>query len=86
MVDLGRQISDVIEQIRALHPTAHPNSLVVFLDDPFPGWDMFFIARLWFHDRTVRIELQSKIPLAAAELAQANSLFTFENGKLVQVK
>jgi hypothetical protein len=47
---------------------------------------MLFIARLWFRDRTVRIELQSKMPLAAAELAQADSVFTFESGRLVQVK
>ena len=86
MADLGRQTWEVIGQIRALHPRARPHSLVVFLDDPFPAWDMLFIARLWFRDRTVRIELQSKMPLAAAELAQADSVFTFESGRLVQVK
>ena len=86
MTGLGRQTWEVIGQIRALHPRARPHSLVVFLDDPFPGWDMLFIARLWFRDRTLRIELQSKMPLAAAELAQADSVFTFESGSLVQVK
>ena len=53
------------------------------LNPPFNGWDMAFIAELWFHDRTVTIFLQQKTPLTPAELARADYLFDWRDGKLV---
>jgi len=58
---------------------------VVFLNDPFDDWDMAFIAELWFRDRTVSIRLNKKTPLTAEELARADFLFDWREGRLVPV-
>jgi len=60
------------------------HSDVAFLNDPFDGWDMLFIAELWFRDRSLRFHLQRKVPLSAEELSRM-TVFDFQNGRLVQV-
>jgi hypothetical protein len=59
---------------------------VVFLNDPFEGWDMAFIAQLWFRDRSLEIRLDRKTPFTPEELAQADHVFTFADGRLLQVR
>jgi hypothetical protein len=61
-----------------------PRSDVAFLNDPFDGWDMVFIAELWFRDRSLRFHLQRKVPLSPEELAKM-TVFDFQNGRLMQV-
>lgn len=84
MWDTGRPTAEVIRAFEVLHPRVRPHSTVVFLNDPFDGWDMAFIAELWFHDRTVDVRLQKKTPLSAEELARAYQ-FDWRDGKLVEV-
>jgi hypothetical protein len=84
MADLGRQTGETIQQLRALNPRVKSHSDVVFLNDPFDGWDMQFIAELWFRDRSLRFHLQRKVPLPADELAKM-TVFDFQDGRLVQV-
>ncbi len=84
MADLGRQTADTIQQLRVLNPRVKAHSDVAFLNDPFDGWDMLFIAELWFRDRSLRFHLQRKVPLSAEELSRM-TVFDFQNGRLVQV-
>jgi len=79
----GIPTAEVLQQFRLLNPKVRAHSTVVFLNDPFDGWDMVFIAELWFHDRTVTIRLQKKTPLTAAELARVDYLFDWRDGKLI---
>jgi hypothetical protein len=86
MTQLGKSDWPVIEQMRTLNPKAAPGSTVVFLHDPFEGWDMAFIGDLWFRDRTISIRLPRKVPMPAEELARATHVFDFQGGKLVRVR
>jgi hypothetical protein len=84
MNELGTVTSSVIGQLRELQPQVRPHSRVVFENDPFTGWDMLFIAEAWFRDRTLDYRLTRKTPLSAEELAHADYVFTFVNGRLKQ--
>src|SRR5439155_18701538 len=75
MAELGGPTWSMIQQFESLSPQVRPHSTVVFLDDPFEGYDMFFIAQLWFRDPTLVIRLQRKTPLSPAGLARADYLF-----------
>jgi len=86
MASLGRESWDVIQQFRAVYPQVRPGSKVAFLDDPFHSWDMLFVAELWFRDRTLDIHVQRHGPLTPQELAREDYIFTFDHGKLVQLK
>ena len=85
MAEEGRPTAAVIRQFRELNPRVRPHDTVVFLNDPFDDWDMAFIAELWFRDRTVSIRLNKKTPLTAEELARADFLFDWREGRLVPV-
>lgn len=76
----------VIEQFRAVKPQVRPGSKVVFLADPFNSFDMAMIAELWFGDRRTRVRLNQKTPLSAGEIAAADAVFTWKDGKLIRVK
>jgi hypothetical protein len=84
MADLGRQTGDTLAQLRALNPRVKSGTQVAFLNDPFDGWDMSFIAELWFRDKSLRFHLQRKTPLPPEELAKM-TVFDFQDGRLVQV-
>jgi hypothetical protein len=86
MAALGEPTWQVIQQLDALHSSVRPHSRVVFLNDPFEGWDMAFIAQLWFRDRSLEIRLDRKTPFTPEELAQADHVFTFADGRLLQVR
>jgi len=84
MADLGGPTADAIQQLRALNPHLKSDTDVAFLHDPFDGWDMSFIAELWFRDKTLRFHLQHQTPMTAQELATM-TVFDFQNGRLVLV-
>jgi hypothetical protein len=86
MASLGHESWEVIQQFRAVNPRVRPGSKVAFLDDPFHSWDMLFLAELWFRDRTLDIHVERHGPLTPQELAEQDSIFTFESGELVQLK
>jgi hypothetical protein len=86
MSALGRPTWEVIQQLDSLRPQVQPHSSIVFLNDPFEGYDMAFIAQLWFRDRSLDIKLDRKTPFTREELAQADHVFTFADGRLVQVR
>jgi hypothetical protein len=86
MSALGQPTWAVIRQLEELHPKVQPHSRIVFLNDPFEDWDMAFIAQLWFCDRSLDIQLDRKTPFTREELAQVDHIFTFADGRLVQVR
>ena len=84
MADMGGPTADAIQQLRALNPHLKSDTDVAFLHDPFDGWDMSFIAQLWFRDKTLRFYLQHQTPMSPEELAKM-TVFDFQNGRLVLV-
>jgi hypothetical protein len=86
MAALGQDTWDIIQQMRANHFRPRPGSSVAFLDDPFHSLDMYTLARLWFHDRSVKIHGNSQGPLTADELAKMDYVFTVENRKLIRIR
>ena len=86
MAALGGQTWQVIEQFRALNPHVRPRSHVVFLNDPFTEWDMLFIADLWFRDRSVTVHLQRLNPISQEDVARADAVFDYRDGKLLRAR
>jgi len=86
MESLGHESWDVIQQFRALNPRVRPGSKLAFLDDPFHSWDMLLLAEVWFRDRTLDIHVARHGPLTPEELAKMDYVFTFQDGKLVELK
>jgi hypothetical protein len=86
MQELGQETWGVIRQLRDLRPTVRPNSTVVFLSDPFDGFDMAFIAELWFRQPGLNIKLHRKTPFTPEELAKVDHVFTYEAGRLGQLR
>ena len=86
MDETGRETWAVIEQLRSLDPHIRPRSSVVFLNDPFEGYDMAFIAEAFFRDPSLVIRLGRKTPISQQELAAADYLFTFDGGSLVRLR
>ena len=86
MASLGQETWDVIQQFRTLNPHVRPGSKLAFLDDPFQSWDMLFLAELWFRDRSLDIHVPRHGPLTPEELAKMDYVFTFQDGKLVELK
>ena len=86
MTTLGFETWDIIEQMRASRFHPHPGASVVFLEDPFHSLDMYSLARLWFHDRSVTIHAPSQGPLTAQEVAKMDYVFTFEGRKLIRIR
>jgi len=79
-----RPIWSVITQIRALGPAPDPNTRVIFMENPLPDWNTYFIARLLWRDRSIEIGLANKLdsPPTEADLNQFAWILTFENGNL----
>jgi len=61
---------------------------VIFLDDPWPGksFDASRIAELWFHDRKTQVQLNQMSQLPQSEIAKADALFTWRDGKLIRLR
>jgi hypothetical protein len=86
MTTLGFETWDLIQQLRASSFHPRPGAHAAFLDDPFHTLDMYYLARLWFHDKSVTVHVASQGPLTPSELASMDYLFTIENRKVIRVK
>jgi hypothetical protein len=85
MAQTGALTWEVLQQLRSIAPRVRPHSSVVFLNDPFPQFDMAFIADLWFRDPSVQVKLNAKTPLAPEELAAADYVFDYRDGRLIRL-
>ena len=84
---LGEQTAEVLAEFRAVNPRVRPGATVVFLDDPWRGgFDMSFIAELWFRDRKTRVLLDQVSHFPPEEIAKADAVFTWRDGKLIRVR
>ena len=85
--NMGRLTAQVLAEFRRMNPSVRPGANVVFLDDPWKGgFDMSFIAELWFRDRTTQVLLNQLSHLPPEEIAKADAVFTWKDGKLIRVR
>src|ERR1035437_6721833 len=82
----GSRNWSIIQQLKALALRPRPGDRMIFLNDPYEGWDMLFIAQLTFRQPSLKIWLQNKSALPAAEIAAMDHILSFENSKLILVK
>jgi hypothetical protein len=84
---LGEQTAEVLAEFRAVNPRVRPGATVVFLDDPWRGgFDMSFIAELWFRNRQTQVLLDQVSHHPPEEIAKADAVFTWRDGKLIRVR
>jgi len=88
MPAVGPLTAEVLAEFRAKNPSVRPGSTVIFLDDPWhnAGFDMAFIAELWFRDRGTRVLLNQASHFSPEEIAKADAIFTWQEGKLIRVR
>jgi hypothetical protein len=84
--DFAPQTWDAIQQLKAIRLKPRPRSTVVFVNDPFGTFDMAFIAELEFLDRTVTIRLNRQTPMSAGEIAQADYVLDYREGRFARVR
>ena len=86
MADDGKLTATVIAQLNLIRPQVRPGARWLFLNDPFDYYDMVFIAQLWAHRRDMDIRLARMDPVPPEEQGQYDSIFGFDNEKLIQLK
>jgi hypothetical protein len=77
----------VMSQLRSFPFRPRPGSSVLFLDDPFTDWRMYFIAQLVWDDHSVNIQIARRLPSSPtqAEISQYNALLAFKDGQPILV-
>jgi hypothetical protein len=85
---VGGPTTQVLAEFRRMNPRVRPGAEVVFLDDPWQGesFDMAFIAELWSRDRRTQVFLNQRSHLPPEEIAQADAVFTWRDGRLIRVR
>ena len=86
MPSLGFETWDLIGELRRSNFHPRHGSTVAFVEDPFHTLDMYFLARLWVDDRSVRVHVPCQGPLTPQELAQADYVFAFRDRRLIRLK
>lgn len=82
-------IRNPVSQISALLPQIPPGSRVLFLDDPFPtdNWNLYFLVRLCYNDKTLVVERSGKkVPASDSPEAAYDILIGYKSGKYFLVK
>jgi hypothetical protein len=93
----GDKTWSLIQQFRRLPVRPAHGSRVVFVNDPFPGCDTFFIASLWWNDHSLKLKLQDRpnatprdgcdsAHFSDRELSAMDYVFDFPDGQLKQLK
>ena len=92
MAQTGKLQREILQQFRALNPRVQTGSRIAILNDPVEpndplnGLETFFIAELWFRDRSVTVYLPRLNPLPPEELTRLDRVYAFQDGRLAQVK
>jgi hypothetical protein len=83
-VDDHRMTWSAITQVRELPAKPRPHSRVLFLNNPFQDWDMWFISSLLWNDHTIEVNLANHMtpPPGAAEIDQFDWVLAFEGDRL----
>lgn len=82
----GSRTWSIIQQLRAIGLRPRSADRIVFINDPYEGWDMLFIAELTFHQRGLGIWLMNKTPLSPTQVAEMDHVLSFEGNKLCLVR
>ena len=83
---VGREFWSVKEQLGAVLPKVEPGTQSAYFIDLFEGWDLQFITKLFYRDKSVTVLLHSKIPLSPYWLSQMDYVLAFDKEKLVIIK
>lgn len=81
--DLTWTMIQQMESLRRRHGMV-AGERILFLDDPFDGWDMYFITQLVLGDRAPRIVLQKK-ESTLVSVSEMDHVFRLENGRIVRM-
>lgn len=84
----AQQLSnDVINEMLRLHARVEPDSKILFVDNPWgEGWDMYFIAKLYFNDKSVKVAMiwpGKDIPYGDVHDG-FNHVFRWQAGRMIQ--
>jgi hypothetical protein len=86
-LERGMKTWNLIQQFQRLPVRPVRGSRVIFLNDPFPGFDdTFFIASLWWDDHSLQIKLQNHLQLPLSKVFLMDYVFDFPEGQLKQLK
>jgi hypothetical protein len=85
MWSLGDETWDLIQQFPKF-PRPRAGSRVAFLASPLSGNDMWSLALLWIHDRSVDVHVWTQGPLSAEDLAKTDYIYTFHDRTLIRLK
>lgn len=72
----------VIRQLQALHLHPKHGSNIVFLDNPFNGYELLFIAELLWNDHSVNITLQDYAHHTPEQLAKMDYAFASSHDRI----
>lgn len=75
----------VLSQIRELSPRPAPGSTILFLNNPFADWDIWFISMLVWNDHTLNPKLANKLD-APPDPAAFDWVFAFDGDRLRVVR
>jgi hypothetical protein len=93
----GDKTWSLIQQFRDLPVRPAHGSRIIFVNDPFPGCETFFIASLWWNDHSLRMKLQDRLNappregcdcahFSEQELSAMDYVFDFPDGRMKQLK
>ena len=86
MARTGELTWNTIRQVQALNLHVRPHSTVAVLHDPCDGFDMEFILELCLLDRTVTVWQEKARPHTPEELAHADYVLDYRDGKLMRIR
>ena len=84
-IDDHRVTWAVISQMNTLRAHPAPHSRVLFVNDPFDGWDMALIAGIFWNDHTLDIDLGKKLD-HPPDLSSYDWILTFDGDKLRTIR
>jgi len=80
-----RPVWSALEQLRDLPARPAPHSTVLFLNNPFDDWDIWFMATLTWNDHTLDVQLANKVK-PPPDPAAFNWVLAFDGDRLRVVR
>lgn len=80
-----RKTWSTLQQIRQLPSRPAPNSTVLFLNNPFADWDIWFISELEWNDHSIDVKLANKME-TAPDPKDFNWVLAFDGDQLQVIK
>ncbi len=77
---------ETLTRLEQMHPRVERGARVLFVNAPWTGYDMYFIAKLFFDDPTLLVVLRDHGHDRGDPIRTFDHEFRFEHSKLVQVR